>query len=221
MHYPIDFFAYKKSYDQKEWLRDQIRDQYCINENEIVISVVGKLVKWKNQDHIIEAMKLLESEGIYISLFILGSGEMKEHWEQKSKELKKSKVFFPGFVNIDKLASYYAATDIYVHPASLEPHSVAVSEAVMMGCPVIMSDRCGSYGKEDDVQIEKNGYIFEFGNIEDLAQKIKWLALNKERRKLFGDYSHNIALAFQQRSHFEIIENLLGELKKKGNFSMA
>jgi glycosyltransferase involved in cell wall biosynthesis len=217
MHYPIDFFAYQKSYSQKEWLRDQIRDQYCINENEIVISVVGKLVKWKNQDHIIEAMKLLENKGTYLTLFILGSGEMKEQWEQKSNELKKSKVFFPGFVKIDQLPSYYAATDIYVHPASLEPHSVAISEAVMMGCPVIVSDRCGSYGKEDDVQIEKNGYVFQFGNIEDLAQKIKSLAMNDEKRRLFGEYSHSMALAFQHRSHFGVIENLLKEIKKEGN----
>jgi len=36
MHYPIDFFAYKKSYDQKEWLRTKTRDQYHISENEIV-----------------------------------------------------------------------------------------------------------------------------------------------------------------------------------------
>jgi glycosyltransferase involved in cell wall biosynthesis len=219
MHYPIDFVAYQKSYNQKELLRDKIRNQYHINENEVVLSVVGKLVSWKNQDHIIDAMKLLENEGIYLTLFILGSGGMKENWEQKSKELNKSKVFLPGFVNIEELPSFYAATDIYVHPASLEPHSVAVSEAVMMGCPVIVSDRCGSYGKEDDVQIEKNGYVFEFGNIEDLAQKIKWLAMNEEKRKFFGNYSHSIALSFQRRSHFGIIENLLKELNKEASFS--
>jgi glycosyltransferase involved in cell wall biosynthesis len=217
MHYPIDFVTYQKSYHKKELFRHKIRDEYRINENEIVISVVGKLVKWKNQDHIIEAMKLLENKGTYLTLFILGSGEMKEQWEQKSNELKKSKVFFPGFVKIDQLPSYYAATDIYVHPASLEPHSVAISEAVMMGCPVIVSDRCGSYGKEDDVQIEKNGYVFKFGNIEDLAQKIKSLAMNDEKRRLFGEYSHSMALAFQHRSHFGVIENLLKEIKKEGN----
>jgi glycosyltransferase involved in cell wall biosynthesis len=218
MHHPIDYDAYQQSYLQKKSLRKITREHYGINENEVTLCVVGKLVKWKNQDHIIDAMKLLENKGTYLTLFILGSGEMKEHWEVKSKELQKSKVFFPGFVSVEELPSYYAATDIYVHPASLEPHSVAISEAVMMGCPVIVSDRCGSYGKEDDVQIEKNGYVFEFGNIEDLAQKIKWLAMNEEKRRLFGEYSHSIALVFQQRSHFGIFENLLKEIEK-GNVS--
>jgi glycosyltransferase involved in cell wall biosynthesis len=212
MHYPIDLVVYQKSYEQKPLLRNKIRRQYQIGEKEIVISVVGKLVEWKSQDHIIEAMKLLECDGLYLTLFILGSGEMKERWEQKSKGLKKSKVFFPGFVNIADLPSYYAATDIYVHPACLEPHSVAVSEAIMMGCPVILSDRCGSYGNEDDVQEEKNGYVFEFGNIEELALKLKLLAKNDERRKRFSDYSHQAAVAFQQKSHFGIIENILKEI---------
>jgi glycosyltransferase involved in cell wall biosynthesis len=152
---------------------------------------------------------------VYLTLFILGSGEKKTCWQEKSKELKKSKVFFPGFVKIEELPSYYAASDIYVHPASVEPHSVAVSEAIMMGCPVILSDKCGSYGDEDDVQEGMNGYVFEFGNIKDLAEKIKQLAMNDKRRKAFADYSHNIAVSFQQKSHFGIIETLVKELRKE------
>jgi glycosyltransferase involved in cell wall biosynthesis len=216
MHYPIDFAAYQKSYNQKELLRKKIRSQYQIDENEIVISVVGKLVEWKNQDHIIEAMKLLENEAIYLYLFIIGSGEMKEQWEIKAKELKQSKVFFPGFVDIEELPFYYAATDIYIHPASMEPHSVAISEAIMMGCPIILSDRCGSYGKEDDVQEEKNGYVFTFGDIPQLAAKIKLLVKDENRRKAFSVYSHNIAVQFQAISHFAVLSKLM---KKSGVFN--
>jgi glycosyltransferase involved in cell wall biosynthesis len=85
----------------------------------------------------------------------------------------------------------------------------------MMGCPVILSNRCGSYGDEDDVQEGKNGYVFEFGNIEDLAEKIKWLATDDERRKAFADYSHNIGVSFQQKSHFGIIKTLVKEFRKE------
>jgi glycosyltransferase involved in cell wall biosynthesis len=213
MHYPIDFAAYKNSYLHKEALRNKIRRQYHIGENEVAISVVGKLVKWKNQDHIIEAMKLLEKESIYLHLFILGSGIMKENWEQKAKELKTSKVYFTGFVNIEELPSYYAATDIYIHPASIEPHSVAISEAIIMGCPVILSNRCGSYGQEDDVQEGRNGFVFQFGNITELAEKIKRLAVDENRRKEFGNYSHKIGIQFQNISHYRIIEKLVERVK--------
>jgi glycosyltransferase involved in cell wall biosynthesis len=171
--------------------------------------VVGKLVAWKNQDHIIDAMKLLERDGIYVNLFVLGSGEMKEEWELKAKELKKSKVHFTGFVNIEDLPSYYAATDIYVHPASLEPHSVAVSEAVFMGCPVIISNTCGSYGDTDDVQEGRNGFVYKFGYIQELASKIERLAVDAGIRKEFEKFSHDIAFSFQQRSHFCMMKDLV------------
>ena len=186
MHYPIDFEQYKSSYSDKMALNKKIRCELQISENELVISVVGKLVEWKNQDHIIEAMEILEADGVFLRLFVIGSGKMKEVWEQKAKRLKRSKVIFTGFVPVEELPAYYAATDIYVHPASLEPHSVAISEAIMMGCAVILSDRCGSYGPTDDVQEGKNGFVYPFGNIDSLAEKIKLLAQNIELRKAFA-----------------------------------
>jgi glycosyltransferase involved in cell wall biosynthesis len=209
MHYPIDFAQYKNTYLQKKMLRNTTRQRYSIPENEIALAVVGKLVPWKNQDHIIDALQLLEPQGIYAHLFILGSGEMKASWEQKAKQLKHSKVYFTGFVTIEELPAYYAASDIYIHPASMEPHSVAISEAIQMGCPVILSSRCGSYGEDDDVQEGKNGFVYEFGNIAELAAKIKLLVEDKKTREEFGRYSHEIAVAFQNNSHYVIIEKLI------------
>ena len=209
MHFPIDIKQYQKSYLNKESLRNTIREKYSIKENEILLLMVGKLVKWKNHDHIIDAMILLEKEGISVNLIILGSGEMKNIWEQKATHLKISKVFFPGFVSIEELPAYYAASDMYVHSASLEPHSIAISEAISMGCPIILSDKCGSYGETDDVQEGKNGYVFKFGDITELAQKIKTLAEDKNKRIAFGNYSHQISKEFQKNAHYTIVENLI------------
>jgi glycosyltransferase involved in cell wall biosynthesis len=214
MHYPIDFEMYQRSFLNKDLLRLAIRTEYSIGEAEIALCVVGKLVRWKNQDHIIDAMRILESEGIYAHLFVIGSGELQSKWEQKAKSLKKSKVHFTGFVKADALPAYYAATDIYVHPASLEPHSVAISEAIIMGCPVIISDRCGSYGPTDDVQEGGNGFVNEFGNIRGLADKIKKLITDKQMRKDFGLYSHKLGMQFQENSHFTMLEQLVKRFRK-------
>jgi glycosyltransferase involved in cell wall biosynthesis len=209
MHYPIDFEMYRGSFLQKDVLRCQIRKKYSIDQDEIVLTVVGKLVAWKNQDHIIDAMYLLEKEGVYLHLFIIGSGDLGNKWEEKSRCLKRSKVHFTGFVNAEDLPAYYAATDIYVHPASLEPHSVAVSEAIMMGCPVILSGRCGSYGPTDDVQEGRNGFVYEFGNVRQLSQKIKELANDEKKRHDFASYSHQLGVKFQENSHTFILQNLV------------
>jgi glycosyltransferase involved in cell wall biosynthesis len=215
MHFPIDLNFYKQCYSTKSELSASIRKQFNIGQNETVLSVVGKLVTWKNQDHIIEALILLEKRNIFLHLFIIGSGEMQQQWDEKARQLKKSKVHFTGFVNIDNLPAYYAATDIYVHPSSVEPHSIAISEAVYMGCPVIVSSQCGSYGPDDDVQENKNGWVYPFGNIEVLANKIEQLVSEEDTRKAFAHYSRELGVKFQQRSHYEIVERIKEKVGKK------
>jgi glycosyltransferase involved in cell wall biosynthesis len=212
MHFPIDIHSYERNYREKDMLRERIRQQYHISNDEIVTAVVGKLVSWKNQDHIIEAMMLLEQQGVYLHLFVIGSGDQQEAWQQKATVLKHSKVHFTGFVNIEELPAYYAAADFYTHPASIEPHSIAISEAIYMGCPVIISDRCGSYGQHDDVQEGKNGFVYPFGNITALADVITRLCSNGTLRVSMGEYSHQLSVAFQQRSHHEVLNDLIEQL---------
>jgi glycosyltransferase involved in cell wall biosynthesis len=214
MHFPIDLHSYRASFSNREALNNKIRQQYQINDGELVISVVGKLVPWKNQDHLIDALAVLEKKGHRLHLFMLGSGPQIDAWKQKAAVLQHSRVYFPGFVGIDELPAYYAATDIYVHPASAEPHSIAVSEAIFMGCPVIISNRCGSYGESDDVQQGKNGFVYPFGDINALADKIEWMISHPAERKAFGITSHEISLQFQQRSHVLFADELINQLKQ-------
>ncbi len=221
MHFPIDIKLYSESYLIKSDLKNEIRKQFNITSSEIVACVVGKLVSWKNQDHIIDAMLILETQNVFIHLFILGSGPMEEEWKQKAMLLKKSKVIFTGFVNPKELPLFYAASDMYIHPASVEPHSIAISEAIYMGCPIIISDRCGSFGDTDDVQEGKNGFVYPFGNTLKLAEMVRTLISDTNLRTQFGKYSHNIANGFQLKSHVTAInqiKNLIIDKNKKITF---
>jgi glycosyltransferase involved in cell wall biosynthesis len=209
MHFPVDIKAYQHAWNQKEELQNQVRSDNGIPPDGFVASVVGKLVSWKNQDHIIDAMIQLEKRNLVMYLFVIGSGEMLEQWKQKADQLKKSRVIFTGFVNIENLPAYYAASSVYIHPASIEPHSIAVSEAIYMGCPVIISDRCGSYGQNDDVQVNKNGTVYSFGNIDELANSIEKMMNDKKQIAEWGDFSHTISKKFQERSHKESLEELV------------
>ncbi len=206
MHFPIDIDQYEKSYALKTELRRECRAKYSMNDQDFVLSVVGKLVHWKNQDHIIDALLLLEKENIFVQLFIIGSGIEKDRWQQKATLLKKSKVHFTGFIEAHHLPMYYATSDVYVHPAEIEPHSIAISEAIYMDCPIVLSDRCGSYGVTDDVQEGKNGFVYAYGNISQLANKIKELNQNQSLRRSFSVYSHEIAVKNQDSAHEDVLK---------------
>lgn len=212
MHFPIDLTCYQEAFGKKDELREAVRSKRNIAEDELVISVVGKLVSWKNQDHLIDALALLEQRGVKATAIFLGSGEMMEAWQKKAQILKSNRAIFAGFIGVDELPAYYAATDIYVHPASVEPHSIAVSEAIYMGCPIIISDRCGSYGESDDVQPGKNGWVYKFGQIDELSDRIQELARNPEQRRQFGNYSHKISSEFQTTSHFTSLQTLVEKI---------
>lgn len=209
MHFPIDIVTYENAYLNRSQLRQELRHKFQIDENDFVITNVGKLVPWKNQDHLIRMVKNLNDQGIKIHLLIVGSGEMMEKWKTLSGELIDKYIHFAGFINIDQLPAYYAASDVYVHPASLEPHSIAISEAIFMGCPIVCSDTCGSYGVNDDVQEGINGYIYPFGDIEKLTKLI--IKLNKDKNSLieFSSNSHIIATRFQKISHGDALEELI------------
>ena len=213
MHFPIDIISYEQAYQNRKELRENIKRQFNIPSNELVLSMVGKIVAAKNQDQLIDVLQILEKRGIYLHLLLIGTGDMQQEWEQKAKVLTKSKVHFTGFVNTTALTAYYAATDIYVHSASIDRHSLAISEAIYMGCPAIISDRLGSFGPTDDVQDNKNGYVYQFGNIQQLADKIEALVKDEKTREGFNKYSHELGVQFQQKSHFQIIDKLITLVK--------
>jgi glycosyltransferase involved in cell wall biosynthesis len=83
-----------------------------------------------------------------------------------------------------------------------------------MGCPVVVSNRSGSYGPEDDVKEAENGRVFPFGDIQFLAAVLKNLIVDKEERSFFSYNSHQRAVSFQQTAHYGIMEKLRNKLSK-------
>lgn len=121
---------------------------------------------------------------------------------EKNPTSTKNKVIFTKFIDVHDLPKYYAASDIYIHPPDKEPYALVISEAIYMECPMILSDRCGSYSPTDDVQPGKNGFVYKCGNISQLANRMEMLAANTELRRQFWEFSHLYAQQSQETSHF-------------------
>ncbi len=209
MHFPIDVNLYEQCYQQHQKLNTSLRRKYNIGDNELVLSVVGKLVSWKNQVDVINALIELEKRNFCANLFIIGTGIELKTLKSQSLFLKRSKVHFPGFIQVNDLPAYYAMSDIYIHPAKIEPHSLSVSEAIYMGKPAIVSDNTGSWGPTDDVIPGKNGTIYKTCNINALANAILELGQNRDKMNAFGRESHELAVKYQALSHGQGLRNAL------------
>jgi glycosyltransferase involved in cell wall biosynthesis len=192
--YPIDTVVYEAAFQRKQELRAQKRAELHLEEHELVYTIVGKFVPWKSQVDLIRSLAHIRNTST--RLLLIGSGEYEAKLRNEAKAFG-DKVIFAGFVPPGELPAYYAATDVYVHPSFIEPHSVAISEAVYMGCPVIVSHTSGSYGTMDDVQNGVNGFIYQHGDLQALARLVDRLT-DKELRDSFGAASRQYAVHSQQ-----------------------
>jgi len=207
--FPIDVDLFEEIYAAKEENSSRLRKEYNIKNDAIVISVVGKIESFKRQQDIIAALKLMKPEEKSIVLMVIGTGANEIGLRELSKDIKNCKVVFTGFILPEKLALYYSATDIYVHPSEKDAHSLSISEAVYMGCPVVISNNCGSYGANDDVQEGKNGFVYETGNIKELSMILDYLIRDNKILDEFGSFSRIIGLHNQFVSHHKGVQSLV------------
>ena len=204
MQFSVDIELLESSYLNRFEARKQLREALGIDEKSIVISVVGKFVPWKRQLDAIKAVCDLP-ENIPVKLLLIGSGPDEEKLVDVANKACPNRVVFSGFVCPSKLPDYYCASDIYLHCSEHEPHSLAISEAIYLGLPLIISHRCGSYGPLDDLQPGRNGFLYNTGDTKELTSQIQRLATNESLREEFSRNSRTYAVESQQRAHKEFL----------------
>ncbi len=197
--YPIDRENCERAFRTRCALRNAIRERLGIREGQVAFTTIGKLVPWKRQADLIEAISRLP-HGVAVALLI-GTGRMKDRWERLAREKAPGRTIFTGFVPPHELPEYLAASDVYVHCSEREPHSVAISEAVFMGLPVVASDRCGSYGTDDDVRHGINGFVYPCANVGALSSVMDRLVRNRQCLAGMGDRSREIGARQQAVTH--------------------
>lgn len=216
MNFSIDVLSYDEAFTNKEQISKNFKAEHNIGNNDFVISVVGKLVSWKSQDDLIRLLIDLEKTqpNKTFHLLIAGSGPLENEWKNLAKSVTKNKVHFLGFVNPANLPAIYAASNVYIHPALIEPHSLSISEAIYMGSPVIVANTTGSWGEVDDVQQNKNGYVYEHGNLQQLQDCLLRM-INENKQQEFSEYSLKISREFQRQSHQQIVTDLMNLFSNK------
>ena len=139
------------------------------SNNEVNIVSMGKIVPVKGYDRLARVQKELRDHGYQTHVFILGTGQDAKVIEQYTKENGIEDSFtFLGFQ--DNPYNYVAKADLFVCSSRREGFSTAVSEALVLGVPVVSTDCSGSrelLGENDEY-----GIVTE-NNEEALFQGIK------------------------------------------------
>lgn len=113
------------------------------------ILTVGRLVRQKALTVAVEAMKRLKMDGRPFRWYVLGEGEMRKQLEEQIRVLGLEE----DFILLGEVSNpfpYYDQCDLYVHTSYFEGKSIAIEEAQILGCAILVSDYSGIRDQVED-----------------------------------------------------------------------
>lgn len=108
--------------------------------------------------------------------------------------------------NVQELAAFYSAADVFVNPTYVDNFPTTNIEALACGTPVITYNTGGSPEAID----EKTGVVVERGNIEQLKSAVEKLAGNKEKYAV--ECRKRALMLFNKNDRFEDYVELFDKL---------
>ena len=182
---PIDTHIYKIGNKQ------EARQRLGLPLDKKLILFVSQRVTNRNKgmDYLIEACRLLTSP---CEVVILGG-----HAEEVVEQLPL-KAHPLGYDNDEqRILDVYRAVDVFVLPSLSENLPNTIMEAMACGVPCI-GFKVGGIPEEIDHQ--KNGYVAEYRNAEDLARGINWVLTEADYEALSRNAVHKVAQNYSQQS---------------------
>lgn len=179
---------------KQEMKREDFRKRYNIEEDEIAIGIIGRIVPVKNHAlFVAAAKKLLEKATKKVRFVIIGDGDMRPAMETQFAEAGIDYTYFPE--NDRKTAAFciswhkeidkvLAGLDIVVLTSHNEGTPVSLIEAQASGKPIV-STRVG--GVADIMEHGKSGFITSPDNAEEFAEALLKLVEDENMCKSFGE----------------------------------
>lgn len=158
------------------------------------ILYLGRIKKYKSIDHLIYAFDKVQKNIPEARLNIVGSGDYLGQLKELAGRLKiGDNVTFAGYVSEEKKVEYLRRSHVAVYPSLKEGWGLTNIEANACGTAVIAAN---SPGLRDSVKDGETGFLYEYGNINQLAEKLEKLLLDTEIRSDLEDGGRRWAQKF-------------------------
>jgi glycosyltransferase involved in cell wall biosynthesis len=145
----------------------------------------GRLVREKGVFDLLDAYRALSPElRASLALVFAGDGGARQQLQETASSISPGLVYFPGFLQREQLASYYALAEALILPTHTDPWGLVVNEAMACGLPIIASSAAGCVA--DLVADGWNGRVIAPGDVVQLGAAMSSLAADDELRKVMG-----------------------------------
>ncbi len=160
------------------------KPNYSIKEPNLIVHT-GRLKKYKSVDHLLLATKQLSKKRKDIRIVIIGDGDDLPRLKEMTKKLQlENFVTYAGYISEQEKLNYYQKATVLVENSIKEGWGMIVVEANACGTPVVAAR---SPGLRDAVLDQSTGFLYDYGNIEQLTQKIEFLLDDKNLNWKMGD----------------------------------
>jgi glycosyltransferase involved in cell wall biosynthesis len=146
-----------------------------------LIGALGRLKRYKSFDHLIEAMVIVKKSVPDATLVIVGDGDDRPRLMELTRTLGlNDSITFTGFVSEDEKVDWLNKCHIAVNTSAKEGWGLTAIEANACGTTTVSSN---VQGLRDAVIDQETGLLYEYGNREQLAEKIILLLRDQSLRE--------------------------------------
>lgn len=169
--------------------RKEIRAEFSIKPNEILVGIVGRLTEIKNHSFFLRVAKLFKERlDVAVKFMIIGNGHLREKLEQESKELGIEDItIFVG--NRDDVDLFYAGLDIVALTSLNEGTPLSLIEAMASSKPFISTMVGGVNDLLGEIKSEEDGFLIcergigvKSGDLEGFYRGLQHLVKDKRLR---------------------------------------
>lgn len=164
------------SYSFNEKTRKEKREELNLKDTDIVIGHIGRFMKQKNHEFLIDVFNELHKENNNYKLMLIGQGPLQDEMKQKVKDLgiEDAVMFLGQKTDANK---YYQAMDLFLFPSLYEGLGMVFVEAQSAALPSIASTEVPVIA-----QVSDRAYFIGLDQpIKVWADKIKEV-INQERK---------------------------------------
>lgn len=183
---------------------ENLREKYSLND-ELIITLVGRLEKVKGQEHLLKIAEILADTETNFKILLVGEGSERSNLESYARD-NKINVEFLGHINeIDEI---YHISDIVVNTSNSEALSFSVIEAFAHKKPVVAFNIDGI---KEVITDGEDGYLVDYLNYEDFSLRLSALINSENLRMQFGKNGYEkVKAKFTVQEMVINIENIYG-----------
>lgn len=198
---------------RKTLISSDLYQKHFSNENKNIV-FIGRLMKVKRFDLLLEAVSLLKERGIFVNVTFIGDGDERSGMEKFAnvKGILSQIWFYGASFDEKKNAELIYNADLCVSPGNI---GLTAMHVMMFGCPAITNDDLDHQMPEfEAIQDGLTGTFFKAGDSCSLATTIeKWFTNHYDDREQVRQACYNVIdLKWNPHNQIAIMDDVLASL---------